>query len=135
MKCERTKNFVEEKIIKLYQLIRPVFDAARQGGYDLNKEIVESIISDFTPSLYSGLTIDDDDRQTLIRYATDALGIDINEYVGFRGLGLTLQANESQNNHDKYIWNKYLKHRNFLETNVFTNDLNVVESIDYETDH
>lgn len=134
MKCERTKNFVEEKIIKLYQLIRPVFDAARQGGYDLNKEIVESIISDFTPSLYSGLTIDDDDRQTLIRYATDALGIDINEYVGFRGLGLTLQANESQNNHDKYIWNKYLKHRNFLETNVFTNDLNVVESIDYETD-
>lgn len=125
---------MEEKIIQAYQLIRPIFDAARQRGQYLNKEIVESIISDFTPSPYLDLTIDDDDKQTLIKHATDALGIDINEYVGFRGLGLTLLANESQNNHDKYIWKKYLKHRNFLETNIFSSNLNVVESIDYETD-
>ena len=125
---------MNQKVIKLFHLIQTTYDFFSSEGVELTKDIVTEVVLNFQPNPLLNIDFNDSDKHELIKYSCKALGIDTAEYVAFRGLALTLNDGLEEPKHDKYVWDKYLKHRAFIQSEIYPENPEVVESIDYETD-
>lgn len=123
----------ENVIKKIFTVkIRPELEAY---GSNLTENIIENFIKEL-PVLISiagqDYKIDSELKQAILTYAKKQFGFTSVKHVYIKGTGIYNDSEEIEL--DKENWHYYLRHKNYLKDNVFKNNLEVVESLDYETD-
>lgn len=106
-----------------------------QAFPDLNKSDVKVIVNDLGSVVKIGreeYSISIEDKKKLIEFALVDNGISETKHVYIRGGGFYRNDNEALL--DKENWLYYHKHRNFISDEIYKNNPQIVESIDFETD-
>lgn len=123
----------ENVIKKIYTVkIRPELEAY---GSNLTENIIENFIKEF-PELISiagqDYKIDSELKQAILTHTKKQFGFTSGKHVYIKGTGIYNDSEEIEL--DKENWHYYLRHKNYLRDNVFKNNIDIVESLDYETD-
>jgi len=127
-------NMLQENLIKKIHTvkIRPELEAY---GTNLTKYIIENFIKEL-PELISiagqDYKIDSELKQAILTYTKKQFGFTSGKHVYIKGTGIYNDSEEIEL--DKENWHYYLRHKNYLRDNVFKNNIDIVESLDYETD-
>ena len=125
---------LQENLIKKIHTvkIRPELEAY---GTNLTKYIIENFIKEL-PELISiagqDYKIDSELKQAILTYTKKQFGFTSGKHVYIKGTGIYNDSEEIEL--DKENWHYYLRHKNYLRDNVFKNNIDIVESLDYETD-
>lgn len=123
----------QENVIKIYTVkIRSELEA-----YGAN--LTESIIENFIKELPEQISIAGEDyevnselKQAILTYTKKQFGLTSGKHVYIKGTGIYNDSEEIEL--DKENWHYYIRHKNYLKDNVFKNNIDIVESLDYETD-
>ncbi|WP_339844751.1 Z1 domain-containing protein [uncultured Dokdonia sp.] len=123
----------EENIIKIFKVkVRPELDLY---GADLTENIIDNFIKDLPEQIKIagqdfelGSTI----KEELFKHTKKQFGFTSGTHVYIKGSGIYNDSEEIEL--DKENWHYYLRHKNYLKDNVFKKNIEVVESLDYETD-
>lgn len=123
----------KETIEQIFKVkIRPELEAF---GRDLTIEDIESIILGLPTDIIIArqtLSLSEDIKHELITYAKNQFGLNTADHVYIKGMGIYNDSEEIEL--DKENWNIYQRHKNYLNDNVFTENNQIVHSLDYETD-
>ncbi|WP_417236548.1 Z1 domain-containing protein [Bizionia paragorgiae] len=123
----------QENIIKVYKVkVRPELEAY---GSNLSEKIIEKFITDLpieisiTNQVYK---LDSEIKNKLLEHTKKQFGFTSGSHVYIKGSGIYNDSEEIEL--DKENWHYYIRHKNYLKDNVFKKNIEVVESLDYETD-
>lgn len=131
---DKTLDMIDRDwIYKIYKVkVRPELEAY---GESLEEQIVE----DFINNLPSEVTlagkkyaINPAIRNEILKHAKKQFAFTSGSHVYIKGSGLYNDSDEIEL--DKDNWHFYNRHKNYLQDNVFRENLEVVEAIDYDTD-
>lgn len=123
----------QESVIKIYKVkIRPELEAY---GSNLSENVIENFITELPEQISIAgqvYKLDSVLKQKLLGHTKKQFGFTSGSHVYIKGAGIYNDSEEIEL--DKENWHYYLRHKNYLKDNVFKNNLEVVESLDYETD-
>lgn len=122
-----------EKELKIYEVkVRPELQAF---GLDLTTEDIQIILNELGDSVRVGKQIfelTNEEKVKIYKHALADLSREETEHVYVKGGGF--YKNDEETVLNKEDWSYYKKHRNFISDHIFNGQLNVVKSIDFETD-
>lgn len=123
----------QENIIKIFKVrVRPELELY---GVDLTENIIENFIRELPAEIkIAGQVFEADSsiKKELLSHTKKQFGYTSGSHVYIKGAGIYNDSEEIEL--DKENWHYYLRHKNYLKDNVFKNNIDIVESLDYETD-
>lgn len=123
----------QENIIKIFKVkIRPELELY---GSALTEKIIENFIEHLPVEISligQTLELNSKTKEELLNHSKKQFGFTSASHVYIKGTGIYNDSEEIEL--DKENWHYYLRHKNYLKDNVFKENLEVVESLDYETD-
>lgn len=123
----------QKNIIKIFKVkVRPELELY---GVDLTENIIEKFIKDLPTEIKivgQVIEVDYTIKEELLSHTKKQFGFTSGTHVYIRGAGIYNDSEEIEL--DKENWHYYLRHKNYLKDNVFKNNIDLVESLDYETD-
>lgn len=123
----------QENINKIFKVkVRPELDLY---GTDLTENIIENFIKDLPEQIKIAeqvFELGSTMKEELLNHTKKQFGFTSGTHVYIKGSGIYNDSEEIEL--DKKNWHYYLRHKNYLKDNVFKKNIEVVESLDYETD-
>lgn len=131
---DTTLNMINtETIYSIYKVkVRPELEAY---GESLKEQIVEDFINNLPNEVTlagKNYTIDSIIKKELLNHAKGQFAFTSGSHIYIKGSGIYNDSDEIEL--DKENWHYYIRHKNYLQDNVFREKLEVVEAIDYDTD-
>lgn len=122
------------------ELISKIFNVKLRAeleayGSILTEEDIEIFVSQLPAKIIiakESYDIDSDMKKNLLNFSKKQFGFINSNHVYIKGMGIYNDSEEIEL--DKENWHFYQRHKHFLLDNVFKDKLEIVESLDYETD-